>query len=190
MKQSTRAWSGWPPHGRPLRARAALAAIALGSAALAGAGLAGCGTGHGASRGTTAAAESSSSPDTAITAIVACYRAHGDPSFPDPVYDPGDGRWHFGTSPGSAPLATQHACQHLFPAASASPPVPQAEFQKLVKLAECLRAHGVPAWPDPDPDGSFPLPPSLQAKSPSWASAATACQQYFPSGGLNVHAAG
>ena len=137
-----------------------------------------------------ATAESSASPDASIASIVACYRSHGDPSFPDPVYDPGDGRWHFGTSPGSAPLATQQACQHLFPVASASPPIPQAQFQSLVRLAECLRAHGVPAWPDPDPDGSFGLPPALQTKTSGFRQAATACQRYWPSGGLDVHAIG
>ena len=66
-------------------------------------------------------------------AIVTCYRAHGDPSFPDPVYDPSDGRWHFAISPGSAPASTQQACQHLFPSINASPPVPQAQFQQLVR---------------------------------------------------------
>ena len=85
--------------------------------------------------------------------------------FPDPVYDPSDGRWHFAISPGSAPASTQQACQHLFPSSNASPPVPQAQFQQLVRLAECIRQHGVPNWPDPDPDGSFPLPPSINPKS-------------------------
>jgi hypothetical protein len=135
-----------------------------------------------------ATAESTAAPDSSTPAIVACYRAHGDPSFPDPVYDPNDGRWHFGTSPGSAPLATQQACRHLFPAANASPPVPQAQFQALVRLAECLRSHGIPTWPDPDPDGSFGLPPSLLTKTPAFHAASDACQRYWPSGGLNVHA--
>jgi hypothetical protein len=157
--------------------------------------LAACGTGSGTpAAGPSSAgaasptAESSSSPDASTAAIVACYRAHGDPSFPDPVYDPGDGRWHFGTSPGSAPLATQQACRHLFPAANASPPVPQAQFQALVRLAECLRSHGLPTWPDPDPDGSFGLPPALLSKTPAFHRAATDCQRYWPSGGLDVHA--
>jgi len=158
--------------------------------------LAACGAGPGtpsagpSSAGATSATSASSgSPDASTAAIVACYRAHGDPSFPDPVYDPGDGRWHFGTSPGSAPLATQQACRHLFPVASASPPIPQAQFQALVRLAECLRQHGVTGWPDPDPDGSFGLPPSVSPKNPAYDHAFAACQRYMPSGGhFDVHA--
>jgi hypothetical protein len=157
-------------------------------AALAAALLAGCGSG-GSQAGTATTPHGNGAPDASTEAIVQCYRAHGDPGFPAPVYDPGDGRWHFGTSPGSAPLSTRQACQHLFPAGNASPPVPQARFQQLVRLAECIRRHGVPNWPDPDPDGSFPLPPSLQQKTPAEATAQNACSQYIPSGGIDAHAA-
>jgi hypothetical protein len=121
--------------------------------------------------------------------IVRCYRAHGDPGFPDPVYDPSDGRWHFAVSPGTAPQATQRACQSLFPVGNPSPPVPQAQFQALVRLAQCVRAHGEPSWPDPNPQGQFPLPPALLNKSPAQLNAMRACQRYVPSGGLDVVAA-
>jgi hypothetical protein len=162
------------------RSQALLACGLILAAALAGCSAAG---------GTTSAATSSSTPDDETMAIVNCYRAHGDPSFPDPVYDPSDGRWHFAVSPGSAPDSTQRACQHLFPTDNSSPPVPQAQFQALVRLAQCIRQHGVPAWPDPDPDGSYPLPPSLQTKTPASEDALRACQQYVPSGGIDAHAA-
>jgi hypothetical protein len=163
-----------------------MAAVAV----LAGITLAGCSSGAGpaGSHGTGAAAQSSSSPDTEIAGIVACYRAHGDPSFPDPVYDPSDGRWHFAASPGSAPLSTQQACRHLFPQASASPPVPQAQFQQLVKYADCMRQHGVPNWPDPDPDGSFGVPSTLNLKTQVADQASGICQRYLPNGhGPDVH---
>jgi len=155
-------------------------------AALLASALAGCSAAGGTS---SASATSSSTPDDATTAIVNCYRAHGDPSFPDPVYDPGDGRWHFATSPGTAPYSTRQACQHLFPTGNASPPVPQARFQALVRLAQCIRQHGEPAWPDPDPDGSYPLPASLQTKTHAEEAALQACQRYVPSGGIDAHAA-
>lgn len=148
-----------------------------------------CGSGPGGSAGRTTARGYPAS-EASDMAIVQCYRTHGDPGFPDPIYDPGDGRWHFAVSPGTAPASTQQACQHLFPSAvNASPPVPQAEFQALVRLAECLRQHGVPNWPDPDPDGGFGLPRALQTKTAAYARASQACQRLMPSGGLNVYAA-
>ncbi|WP_187366083.1 hypothetical protein [Trebonia kvetii] len=152
---------------------------------LAAGALAGCGSAAG---GGTTAGTSSATPDDETMSIVTCYRTHGDPSFPDPVYDPSDGRWHFAISPGSAPASTQQACQHLFPSSNASPPVPQAQFQKLVRYAECIRQHGVPNWPDPDPDGSFPLPSSINPKDAANQAAGTACQRYLPSSGhIDVH---
>ena len=168
---------------RPGRRRAPLACGAV-LPALLTAILAGCSAAGGAT-----SAATSRTPDDQTMAIVTCYRAHGDPSFPDPVYDPSDGRWHFATSPGTAPYSTRQACQHLFPTDNASPPVPQAQFQALVRLAQCIRQHGEPAWPDPDPDGSYPLPASLQTKTHAEEAALQACQRYVPSGGIDAHAA-
>jgi hypothetical protein len=165
---------------RIIRARAAQALLASGAILTVSGMLAACGG------GTTAATQGGGTPDASTAAIVACYRAHGDPSFPGPVYDPSDGRWHFAVSPGSAPVSTQRACQHLFPSANASPPVPQAQFQQLVRLAQCLRQHGDPSWPDPSPDGAFGLPNSAN-KTPAYVRAAKACRQYWPSGGINVY---
>jgi hypothetical protein len=31
------------------------------------------------------------------------------------------------------------------------------DLRKLAEYAKCMRAHGLPAWPDPDADGSFNL---------------------------------
>jgi hypothetical protein len=173
------------------RGRRLPALLAAGAVLAALAPLSACGSGSsgaGGAGGAPTAAAGSRTPDDATMAIVNCYRAHGDPSFPDPVYDPSDGRWHFAVSPGSAPASTQQACQHLFPTDNASPPVPQAQFQALVRLAECLRQHGLPNWPDPSPDGAFPLPPSLQTKPPAYARAAGACQRLWPTGGINAYA--
>jgi hypothetical protein len=150
--------------------------------------LAACSSGSQHSATATAAA---GSPDSQTAAIVRCYRTHGDPSFPDPVYDPSDGRWHFDRgNPASAPLSTQRACRYLFPSgAAATPPVPQAQFQQLVRLAQCIRQHGVPNWPDPNPEGQFPLPPALLNKTPATVHAKMACQRYIPSRGMDVIAA-
>ena len=47
----------------------------------------------------------------------------------------------------------------------------------------------MPNWPDPDPDGSFPLPSSLNPKDAAGQAAGTACKRYLPSSGhIDVHA--
>lgn len=152
--------------------------------------LTGCSGTHATSNGSASATQAhGGSSRGEVESIVACYRAHGDPGFADPVYDPGDGGWHFGESPADAPLSTRQACQHLFPSVSPSPPVSQARFQALVRLAQCIRQHGVPNWPDPNPQGEFPLPPPLMNKSPTKVNALNACQRYIPGGGIDEVAA-
>jgi len=125
-----------------------------------------------------------------LEAVVQCLRAHGVPNFPDPVYDPSDRRWPYADFRPGIPQSAEQACQHLDPSAvSQSPPVPQAQFQQLVRLAQCIRTHGEPTWPDPDPQGQFRLPPPLLNKSPAEENALKAYQRYIPSGGLDVGAA-
>lgn len=179
---------------RITRGTTALALLACGVMLAASGVLAGCGSGSGSGSGSggshsPGAGTSTRQPDSQTMAEVRCYRSHGDPSFPDPIYDPHDGRWHFAVSPGTAPASTQLACQHLFPAAAASPPVPQAQFQALVRLAECLRRHGVPNWPDPNAEGQYLLPPPLLQKTQAYVRASAACDRYWPRGGIDVVAA-
>jgi hypothetical protein len=174
-------------------ARARIAAASGGVTALiALAALAACSSASGTITSTAAgqagARQSAQGPRNAdydsTQAIITCYRQHGDPSAPDPTYDPSDGRWHLDA--GYVPDPTRRACQHLFPTANPSPPVPRAQFQALVRLAECIRQHGEPQWPDPNPAGQFPLPQSLQTKTQAEENALGACQRYIPSGGIDA----
>jgi hypothetical protein len=128
----------------------------------------------------------SSDDHESIMAIVTCFRAHGAADFPDPVYDPGDGRWHFATSPAGVPAATGQSCQSLFPVTTPSPDLPQAQLQQLVRFAQCMRREGVTTWPDPAPDGYFHLAPDLWqlGKHGAVGRAMRAC--HVPNGGINV----
>ena len=143
------------------------------------------------SPGHSAGAAQDSARRSQLEAVVQCLRAHGVPDFPDPVYDSSTGQWHYGDYRADIPQRAQQACQHLDPSAVApSPPVPQVQFQALVRLAQCIRQHGEPTWPDPDTLGQFRLPPSLLTKSnPVENQAVGACQRYIPSGGMHEVAA-
>lgn len=127
-----------------------------------------------------------------------CMRANGVPNFPDPL--PGRG---FVFTPGgidpTAPAvkAAQAKCQKFVP--SGFPPFgstthPSSQtLAKLRNIAVCMRAHGVPDFPDPrtsipsnplgsgtgvitDYDGAILLfPATLNIHSPAYTQAAAAC---------------
>jgi hypothetical protein len=127
-------------------------------------------------------------------------RAHGVPSFPDP--QPGGG-FAFRASPAviSSPSfkAAQARCGRLLPgplSSGASGFSPQVEAQALEQLrtvAQCMRRHGVPDFPDPRAArpanislGEFTeitnykgvwllFPATIDMQSPAWEHAAAAC---------------
>jgi hypothetical protein len=45
----------------------------------------------------------------------------------------------------------------------------------LLKQAQCMRAHGVPNFPDPRPTGGLVIPNNINTHSPAFKSAQTAC---------------
>jgi len=93
-----------------------------------------------------------------------CMRSHGVPNFPDPnasgggvqiIVSGGDGHLIMG-GPGlniEAPAFKDAlaACQNLLaPGAKLGHPVASAqEVKQAVALAQCMRTHGVPNFPDP-----------------------------------------
>jgi hypothetical protein len=68
-------------------------------------------------------------------------------------------------------------------------PVPDAsQMQALLAFAQCMRDHGIPEWPDPRPDGTFPIigtPLEAEGKSGRFLAANDACKQYY-GGGINA----
>ncbi len=109
-------------------------------------------------------------------------RGHGVPNFPDPgagggIKIPvGSGAFN-PASPGVQPA--ERACKHLLP--GGGPPLALSEQQKLqaVKFAQCMRAHGVPGFPDPTFQGGGLLRPSrpngVDPNSPAFQKAAKSC---------------
>ena len=94
----------------------------------------------------------------AAHAAVACARKHGMPGIPDPALG-ANGQVTF---PGGAPNPTpevRSACGALIRAAQAAsstlPNVSASDMQALLRWAACVRAHGLPRWPDPNAQGVF-----------------------------------
>lgn len=125
--------------------------------------------------------------------FAACVRAHGLPNLPDPVLDEhGDADFGAGNGALKGALTTgsplDRACAailHRLPASAKQvrPPT-AAELQQEVLFARCMRAHGLPDWPDPSPDGTFALPPRLKHKDKvALRPQLVACQRYNSKGG-------
>ena len=80
--------------------------------------------------------------------------------------------------------SAQSACRHLLP--NGGQPPSQAEQLQVkalgLEFAECVRAHGVPNFPDPDSSGRIPDPATsgIDQGSPKFQAANQACAKYRP----------
>ncbi|HTW12984.1 MAG TPA: hypothetical protein VME01_09585 [Solirubrobacteraceae bacterium] len=118
--------------------------------------LAACG---GSSKPSKTASDSSAKASSGALAMAACMRHNGVPNFPDPSGNGGgiqvndnNGQMTVNGVAVSAP-AFQHAmqvCQNKLPH---GPPLSSAQIASIrkqaLKMAECMRSHGVPNFPDP-----------------------------------------
>jgi len=139
--------------------------------------LAAGGSGQAAAAGPILRREGDQLHRTSDHAIVNCYRAHGEPSFPVPVYDPvtaGDSRPPLGKlrlHPPGVPDMVPQATPRRRPAG--------AEFKSRSGWPSAFGPPGVKNWPDPSPDGRVPAAASLSAEKPRLhARLETACQRF------------
>jgi len=162
MNDSTRVMRR-PRRAGPAAARTAAAIIATAVLALLAAACGGSPSSSG-SGGSPAAGGSATSPS--VLAYSACMRSQGVPNYPDPDRSgqlPKTDAQLLGVST-SQYRAAQQACRHLLPT-SGSPEdcmqnsdCPPALVQQMMaadrKLAQCMRSHGVPNFPDPTNGGA------------------------------------
>lgn len=82
-------------------------------------------------------------------AYAKCMRSHGVPSFPDPVQGP-NGQVSLGGLGIKWPQATaaRLACKSLAPAGTADQAVSATQQRAFLIWAACIRANGVPDFPD------------------------------------------
>lgn len=142
--------------------------------------------------------ESTASPEQAGLAFAKCMRASGVPNFPDPKS--GGGflfRPDAGTNPSSPGFkAAQAKCHKLMPVGgppSTTNPSPQT-LARFLRIARCMRQHGVEDFPDPrtsvpsNPFGSggagvisdiegviLIFPSTIDQQSPTFTRASAAC---------------
>jgi hypothetical protein len=148
--------------------------------------LAACGGGSAAVVGA-----STTGADSAF-ALSKCMRSHGVSSFPDPTAGPGGAGLTILRSPGQSGLTVDGinfsgpafetaaaACKRYLPGGQGGPPsLTAAEKQQLLAMAQCMRTHGVPSFPDPSFSGSIAgkhLPSQIDPQSPAFQHAISVC---------------
>lgn len=177
------------------RNRGPAAAAALAAAI----GLAGCGgtgsphvassSNSGAHAGrTTTTTLPHGNPTQLLDEWASCMRAHGDPDQSDPTIDankvihitipPGAAGQSGGPSLGSSP------CGAYLTAASTAlrggKPLPKPDPAKLASYSECMRANGIPDFPDPaNGDLSIHVTPGsdLNPRNPAFQNASKVCSK-------------
>jgi hypothetical protein len=121
------------------RIRIPIAIVAVGCAVL----IAACGS----SRKPSAAGNRSQ-----FLAFSACMRSHGVPNFPDPS---ASGGIQLNQSSGINPFSpsfksAQGRCSKLLPGGGPANQKPsEQDKQQMLRVSQCMRAHGVTAFPDP-----------------------------------------
>jgi hypothetical protein len=142
--------------------------------------------------------ESSASIQRKMVAYSQCMRTHGVPEFPEPteghllVHSSNHNGHVTGVNPQSSQFqAAQKVCGKLLPEGGAPSPAQQAKAQEsALKLSRCMRAHGVPNFPDPTFSGGA-IRMKLKAggangidpESPRFRAAQKACQSIAPGPG-------
>jgi hypothetical protein len=115
-------------------------------------------------------------------------RANGVSGFPDPIAGPGgeglplsvnaDGSLtaEGQTFAGPALRAAERVCKAYLPPAGGRPQVSADQRRQALAFARCMRAHGVPSFPDPTFSGARPAKlPAVNPESPAFRSATGVC---------------
>jgi hypothetical protein len=117
------------------------------------------------SSGSRSSTSASGSANSKALAYAECVRSHGVPDFPDPA---SSGRFDKTTLSQLAARNSQYqtatrTCAHLLPSGAGSTnseAVVRQEWNGMLNFARCMRAHGVPSWPDPTPYPPYPTEPT------------------------------
>lgn len=151
---------------------------------LAAVALAACGSSHSQTvpslGGGTTQASAAPGSLAAARAAVACARKHGMPGVPDPVLGSGGQITVPGYTTADLTPAARSACAAQLRAAqaasSALPNLSASDMQAVLRWAACMRAHGLPRWPDPNAQGEFHVKSADAGTSVTYKRAEAACR--------------
>jgi hypothetical protein len=142
-----------------------------------------------------AAVTSGTAPGGELAEYSTCMRTHGISGFPgsgsygssDSIKAAKGQIARVSQSEGSTPAfeAAQRACAKYYGPTAPPKHVSPEEMQKLLAVSRCMRSHGVPSFPDPNPTtGDFNTPAGVDRTSPQVVAALTACSALGRAAGL------
>jgi hypothetical protein len=154
-----------------------------------------CGSTHGTTHVATASGSrhptATTQPASAtqlVHAAAQCIRDHGITNFPDPSFDT-QGRLQIDDQvlksvPAAVAQTAEQACAAQINAAQSQvdashPPATPEELAQLTRFAQCMRSHGWPNFPDPDPQGRFDPAPGAAPPNKTDAALQT-CRSQLP----------
>ena len=121
-------------------------------------------------------------------AYAQCRRAHGEPGWPDPSSNGGfiiDGKKDHLIG-GPQMQSASKTCQHLLPKSAPLTAAQQRQdTSEALKFVACVRAHGLPSFPDPVVNANgvnFHGAVGVSPDSTQFQSAQQACQKLLPGG--------
>lgn len=168
---------GHSGRGRPRWRAGAMAAGATGIALLTVA----CGGGSASSAGSLGRSNLQIAIDYAK-----CMRSHGAPNWPDPNSQGQFLKTKTNTADFQAPASAYRACQHLLPNGGQLTAAQQQIISPLMlKLAACMRSHGITNFPDPtvNANGITVDPHGLNTSSAQFHAGQQACRKYLTEAG-------
>jgi hypothetical protein len=140
-------------------------------------------TGSGTSGGSTPATQPPGNVTRLVNEWAACERSHGDPDQADPTIDAA-GVIHITIPQGAQPTGDIHeltgTCSDYLATAqnelrAANPVAPPPDQTEYLKYVSCMRANGVPDYPDPKGDTTNFQGSGVDPDSPSFEKANQLC---------------
>ena len=129
-------------------------------------------------------ADAQSTQQAGVAQFAQCMRRSGVTNFPDPQ----NGRFVMGSGVQSNPhfQSAIQACQHyLGPSGIGSGSNSGTQSAQLA-FAHCMQTHGVPSFPDPQPDGAIVAPSQSVRSTAAYQTAFSKCESMLPNGGSGL----
>ena len=117
-------------------------------------------------------------------AVIACVRRHGMPGVPDPLVGANGQISVPGYTQADLTPAARSACAAKIQAISSTdsrfPILGASDIRALLRWATCMRAHGLPRWPDPNDRGEFHVKSADAGTQVQNQRASAACKSLIP----------